>query len=69
MKILLHQCCGPCSFYPLESLIEDNFEVTTFFYNPNIHPFTEFLQRLDNAKKVNIILKDIFSISIMLKIT
>lgn len=53
MKILLHQCCGPCSFYPLETLIKNNFEVTTFFYNPNIHPYTEFIQRLDNAKKVN----------------
>jgi hypothetical protein len=53
MKILLHQCCGPCSFYPLETLIKSNFEVTTFFYNPNIHPYTEFIQRLDNAEKVN----------------
>lgn len=53
MKILVHQCCGPCSFYPFEILLKNQFNITTFFYNPNIHPYTEFLKRLENAKIVN----------------
>lgn len=57
MKILIHQCCGPCSFYPFEILLKNQFEVTAFFYNPNIHPYTEFLQRLENAKAVNRLMK------------
>jgi predicted adenine nucleotide alpha hydrolase (AANH) superfamily ATPase len=53
MKILIHQCCGPCSFYPFKVLLKNKFEVTSFFYNPNIHPYTEFFKRLENAKIVN----------------
>ena len=30
-----------------------NIDVCTYFYNPNIHPFTEFQKRLENASKVN----------------
>jgi hypothetical protein len=53
MRILVHQCCGPCSFFPFEILLKSQFEITAFFYNPNIHPYTEFLKRLENAKIVN----------------
>ena len=45
MKILLHTCCGPCTIYPLEKLRKDNHEVHGYFYNPNIHPYTEWQQR------------------------
>jgi len=45
MKILLHTCCAPCLIYPLERLNEKWFEVTGFFYNPNIHPFNEYQKR------------------------
>ena len=45
MKLLLHTCCAPCLIYPLERLKEKEFEVTGFFYNPNIHPFTEYQNR------------------------
>lgn len=53
MKLLLHQCCGPCSFYPLKVLSKHHIDICTYFYNPNIHPFTEFERRLENARKVN----------------
>jgi len=46
MKILLHVCCGPCTIYPLTVLREKDVDVTGHFYNPNIHPFKEFRQRL-----------------------
>lgn len=45
MRVLLHACCAPCLIYPLERLKEKGFEVTGFFYNPNIHPFPEYNKR------------------------
>ncbi len=47
MKVLLHTCCGPCLIYPYEKLGEKNYEVDCFFFNPNIHPYVEYLRRLD----------------------
>ena len=34
-RLLLHSCCAPCSSAVLEKL-QEVFEVTVFFYNPNI---------------------------------
>ncbi len=45
-RILLHTCCGPCSTYSIDRLREEGFEVTGFWYNPNIHPFMEHEKRL-----------------------
>jgi predicted adenine nucleotide alpha hydrolase (AANH) superfamily ATPase len=45
MKILLHICCAPCTVYPAESLSILGHQVRGFFYNPNIHPYQEFLRR------------------------
>lgn len=45
MRILLHTCCGPCALYPLRTLRSAGHEVTGFFYNPNIHPYQEYLLR------------------------
>ena len=47
MKILLHACCAPCLVYPLDDLRSEGHEVTAVFFNPNIHPYTEYLRRLD----------------------
>lgn len=45
MEILLHTCCAPCLIYPLERLIDKGFKVRAFYYNPNIHPFSEYNRR------------------------
>ena len=45
MKTLLHICCAPCANQPIEVLRGDKIEVTGFWYNPNIHPFTEYRSR------------------------
>ena len=45
MKILLHICCAPCSVYPLEVLSAAGQQVRGFFFNPNIHPYQEYLRR------------------------
>jgi predicted adenine nucleotide alpha hydrolase (AANH) superfamily ATPase len=41
----LHICCGPCSTYSIKRLREQGFDVTGFWYNPNIHPFAEHERR------------------------
>ena len=40
-RLLLHSCCAPCSSYVLEYLSQ-YFEVTVFYYNPNIYPESEY---------------------------
>lgn len=43
-KLLLHSCCAPCSSSVLERVCQ-NFDVTIFYYNPNIYPQEEYLKR------------------------
>lgn len=49
-KLLLHSCCAPCSSAVLEVLAE-HFELTVFFYNPNINPSQEFEKRAEEQKR------------------
>ncbi|MCX7796288.1 MAG: epoxyqueuosine reductase QueH [bacterium] len=49
MKILLHICCARCVIYPLERL-KMNYEVIGYYFNPNIHPTTEYILRGDALK-------------------
>ena len=44
-RLLLHSCCAPCSSYVLEYLSE-YFQITVFYYNPNIYPENEYTKRL-----------------------
>jgi predicted adenine nucleotide alpha hydrolase (AANH) superfamily ATPase len=44
-SILLHVCCAPCGTYTVERLRELRFAVTGFWYNPNIHPWSEYERR------------------------
>ena len=46
MTVLLHLCCGPCTIFPLTALRAQGRSVQGYFYNPNIHPFREFRQRI-----------------------
>lgn len=50
-RLLLHACCGPCSSSVLDYLHEF-FDITIYFYNPNILPKEEFMRRLDALKVV-----------------
>lgn len=43
-KMLLHTCCAPCSAYVLE-LLREVFDLTLYFYDPNIHPKEEYEKR------------------------
>ena len=50
-KLLLHACCAPCSSYCLEYLREF-FDVTVFFYNPNITEEAEYRKRVEEEKRL-----------------
>ena len=50
-SLLLHACCGPCSSYVLEYLYS-HFDITVFYYNPNIYPQVEYERRLAELKKL-----------------
>jgi len=51
MKILLHACCAPCAVKCIESLRGEGITPDIFWYNPNIHPFTEYKSRKDALEK------------------
>ena len=52
MKLLLHICCGPCALYPVRELLDKKFDkITGFFYNPNIHPPSEYKKRKDTLSE------------------
>ncbi len=51
MKTLLHICCAPCANQCVEVLRGDKIEVTGYWYNPNIHPFTEYRARRNTLRE------------------
>jgi len=52
MKLLLHICCGPCALYPVKELLAKRSDkITGFFYNPNIHPASEYKRRRDTMSE------------------
>lgn len=50
-KLLLHVCCAPCSSYVLEYL-SDYFDITLYYYNPNISPEKEYTLRYEELKRL-----------------
>ena len=50
-RLLLHSCCGPCSSAVLEKLCP-YFDVTVFYYDPNIHPRKEYDRRAAEQKRL-----------------
>ena len=50
-KLLLHSCCAPCSSYVLEYLSQ-YFDVTVYYYNPNIFPETEYEARVKEQERL-----------------
>ena len=49
-KLFLHSCCAPCASYVLEYL-SNYFEITVFYYNPNIYPTEEYYERAAEQKR------------------
>lgn len=50
-KLFLHACCAPCSSYCLEYLSK-YFQITVFYYNPNITEETEYTKRIKELKRL-----------------
>ncbi len=50
-RLLLHSCCAPCSSYVLEYL-SDYFDITVYYFNPNISPKSEFIKRFEEEKRL-----------------
>lgn len=50
-KLLLHSCCGPCSTSVIKQLIK-YFDITVYFYNPNVEPKEEYEKRKNTQKEL-----------------
>ena len=50
-RLLLHSCCAPCSSYTLEYL-SNYFDITVYYFNPNISPKAEFDKRFAEQKRL-----------------
>ena len=50
-SLLLHSCCAPCSSAVLEKL-QEIFEITVFYYNPNISEDSEYRKRVEEQKRL-----------------
>ena len=59
-KLLLHSCCAPCSSYVI-SYLNDYFDITILYYNPNIEPIEEYNKR----KEEQIKFCSLFNISVL----
>ena len=50
-RVLLHSCCAPCSGEVIEAMHASGFDLTIYFYNPNIHPREEYeLRKSENIR-------------------
>ena len=45
MNTLLHTCCAPCAVYCVDSLRQEGINPHPYWFNPNIHPYTEYRSR------------------------
>jgi predicted adenine nucleotide alpha hydrolase (AANH) superfamily ATPase len=52
MTMLLHACCGPCGCYTTERLGEEGFTPTLYYFNPNIHPYQEYVRRWEGLRQL-----------------
>ena len=50
-RLLLHSCCAPCSSYCLEYL-RQYFDITDFFFNPNITNASEYEKRANELERL-----------------
>ena len=46
-SILVHCCCAHCTAYTVDYWRRQGYELSAFWYNPNIHPYMEHQRRLE----------------------
>ena len=49
-KLLLHSCCGPCSTQVID-VLKNDYNITIYYYNPNIDTDEEYQHRLSEQKR------------------
>ena len=62
-SLLLHACCAPCASYVLEYL-SPYFDISIFYFNPNIYPPQEYSRRLEELRRM---LKDMDSTAVLIE--
>ena len=73
MKMLLHTCCAPCSIQCVETLAGEGITPDLYWYNPNIHPYTEYSFRRDalgnfaENRKLSLIIEDEYGLRSFIK--
>lgn len=60
MNILMHLCCANCALYPVTKLRAEGHSIHGYWFNPNIHPLTEYRLRLGAVRQ----LADIWSLPV-----
>jgi predicted adenine nucleotide alpha hydrolase (AANH) superfamily ATPase len=48
----MHICCSNCCIYPLENYLSRGIDIKGLWFNPNIHPYTEYSLRLEALRKL-----------------
>lgn len=48
--LLLHTCCAPCLIAPYRQLKQEGIRLSALWFNPNIHPVTEYRSRLESLQ-------------------
>ena len=72
-KLLLHVCCAPCSVECIEALRAENIEPGLFWYNPNIHLYSEYKSRRDclavfaKSENLNLEIDDEYGLRLFLR--
>lgn len=67
-KLLLHTCCAPCLIGTMLFPAFENFDLSCFWYNPNIHPYKEYESRLaaltgyTSENNINLIVHDYYGL-------
>lgn len=69
--LVIHTCCADCLLNALENLekkelINNKTRIISLFYNPNIHPRAEYLERLEAVKKIFPKLKERWDIKLVI---
>ncbi len=71
--VVLHTCCAPCSVKCIDELKKEGFEPLIYWYNPNIHPYTEYKNRkttlvdYTKSKNLKIVLNDEYDLREFIK--
>ncbi len=51
----MHICCSNCAIYPITVVKHSGIDVKCLWFNPNIHPYTEYKNRLESVKRLQVL--------------